>query len=200
MEDYFNCTEADYGDAFSEGDQPFDNDTSDQEFKKVKYFLRTSKLSSITRQTIKYNKYGDIINGILIGEHNSGWCFGLHVYPDQHIKTLNDWIEIFNLLDVKNESIVYVEDNGNEINECRIDIYNLKSVIKDGYSLESPKKIFNDCKFIKSFYRDYEDFLNRNNLIEGPNNLLRRRIDGNYCIGHGEGNFAFDYINGNFKN
>lgn len=199
----FNCMQEDYDDAFSEGVESFNENTDTQEFKKVKYYLRTSKFPLIPRQTIKYNDYRDIITGILIGEYNFGWCFALYVYPDQHIKTLNDWLQILNSLNVKNESIISLEYEGNGVNprEDSINIYSLKSMIKNNYDLrEPPKELFNNSKniFIKSLYRDYDDFLNRNNLMEGPKNLLRRKIDGRYCIDHGEGDFTFDYINGNF--
>lgn len=52
------------------------------------------------------------------------------------------------------------------------------------------------CDYLQ-IYRDLNHFLEMNNAELGPNNLLRHKIDGQFCIGHGEG--TWDYCIGDFS-
>jgi hypothetical protein len=38
-----------------------------------------------------------------IGKSSAGWNFALHVYPDENINNLEDWIQKFKLGDIVNE-------------------------------------------------------------------------------------------------
>ena len=38
---------------------------------------------------------GRPFESVHIGKSSGGWCFALHVYPKDNIKTLGDWIELW---------------------------------------------------------------------------------------------------------
>ena len=46
-------------------------------------------------------------------------------------------------------------------------------------------------------YDSWEEFHRRNNSEIGPNGLLRHKVTGNHCVGHGDG--TYDYIKGVFS-
>ena len=47
------------------------------------------------------------------------------------------------------------------------------------------------------WYSSQADFHEKNHSEDGPNGLLRHKIDGTHCIGHGEG--TYDYTIGEFS-
>lgn len=54
-----------------------------------------------------------------------------------------------------------------------------------------------DSRQIPRGYSSWEDFYRANSAEEGPQGLLRHRIDGKHCVGHGSG--TWDLIAGEFS-
>lgn len=115
-----------------------------------------------------------------IGKSSGGWCFALHVDPDNGIDNLTDWQTQWS--------------RGGKI------------VISDGYTLTADEML--DTITNRSNPRDWntkawygyesEAHFHRSNLSErGPRGLLRHQIDGRRCIGHGNG--TWDLIEGEFS-
>lgn len=108
-----------------------------------------------------------------IGKSSAGWCFALHVYPERGITNLEDWLDLL----------------------C--DPY---AVIEDEYERWiSPSKMLEQIT-LRSWayaYTHSPEFHMQNCSEPGPNGLLRCKVDGVRCIGHGEG--TYDYIIGDFS-
>lgn len=106
---------------------------------------------------------------IKIGEDKSmTWCFGLYVYKKHVIHTLQDWIPIFS----HSSRIIIDQFNTLYTPDLMINI-----ITKRGFSEPLVHPLFN-----------YDD----NNVILGPNNLIRRKVGYHNCVAHGEG--TWDYI------
>jgi len=111
---------------------------------------------------------------IHIGKSSAGWCFSLHVYPENGIKDLDDWETKWTIMGsrIRNEY-------GQEITPQE-----MEKIIQDrGW----PKK--NEIPTVQ--------WLNENRAVPGPKGLARHRIDGQHCTGHGEG--TWDLIIGEFS-
>ena len=120
-----------------------------------------------------------------IGKSSAGWHFGLHVYPDMQPKvlggksllTLDDWIKLFDCpnVEIKDEygAVISKED--------------MLDCIKNRGRSERPMDIMGDIPRMMA----------RGICEWGLNNLLRSKIDGHHCIGHGEG--TWDYEVGDFS-
>ena len=107
-----------------------------------------------------------------IGKSSGGWCFSLHVYPDEGINTLEDWKRQFEKPDQ-----VILNEYGDEIPAV--------AMLEEITNRENKKG------------RQWTDGeLYRNHAVRGPRGLVRHQIDG-FCIGHGEG--TWDYIVGEFS-
>lgn len=108
-----------------------------------------------------------------LGKSSGGWCFSLHVYPEDGINTLDDWKSIF----------------------C--DPYTL---IKDEYGHRiTPRELLQwiTQRGWQSLDALTQEFFDLNHAEPGPNGLLRHKVDGVHCIGHGKG--TWDYIIGEFS-
>jgi len=110
-----------------------------------------------------------------IGKSSAGWCFALHVYPQEGINTLDDWKQEWAGKQIINEY-------GEPVTEEQM----LNHICKRTW--DQPGRYNNE--------RD-EDFLKMNCAELGPNNLLRHAIDGMYTIGHGDE--TWDYCVGEFS-
>jgi hypothetical protein len=115
-----------------------------------------------------------------IGKSSGGWVFALHVYPDEGILNLSDWLPDLSVEPIEDEY-------GTPI------------------SYDEMVKIITERKWNKPFdgrdwklgsYKNESDFHQKNYSLRGPNNLLRHRI-GSYCIGHGKG--TWDCMVGDFS-
>lgn len=120
-----------------------------------------------------------------IGKSSSGWCFFLHVKPNKNIHTLDDWFLFFN----SSENIIIDEYNQIIEPDNMMNIIINRSCNPKKWGLIARSPFFN--------YATKEEFLERNQALEGPNDLLRCIIDNKHCIGHGEG--TWDYIIGDFS-
>lgn len=115
-----------------------------------------------------------------IGKSSAGWCFALHVYPDEGINDLPDWAGLWDDKSVYNEY-------GDEVSEAEMLRIITERKHKSEWS-EKPKP---------HSYASWEQFHRHNHSQEGPNGLVRSKIDGNHCIGHGDG--TWDLIVGEFS-
>jgi hypothetical protein len=114
-----------------------------------------------------------------IGKSSGGWCFSLHVEEDGNIpENLDEWMELFQICD-PDGSYVYIEDEYGSI----VHPVTMIRIIT--------------CREWKG--RDYPDdnTLRLNSAVKGPCGLLRAKIDGQHCIGHGTG--TWDHIVGEFS-
>ena len=113
-----------------------------------------------------------------IGKSSAGWCFALHIYPDDGINTLADWQEFW-----KDKRIT--DEYGREQTQDEM----LATITERG---REPKW---DTK--PMMYDSWAEFHHQNHSKQGPQGLLRSQIDGRHCVGHGEG--TYDYIVGEFS-
>lgn len=106
-----------------------------------------------------------------IGKSSAGWVFALHVYPDDGIHDLSDWVGRF-------------AQGG--------------SVIRDEYGMEIPPSRMKEiiCDRGRTAEPLPHKFYSENHALPGPNGLVRRKI-GAHCVRHGEG--TWDCVVGNFS-
>lgn len=109
-----------------------------------------------------------------IGKSSAGWCFLLHVIPERGLNTLEDWKKLWNKRGAR---------------------------IKDEYTAELLPAEMED-RIVNRSWEGPLDHRSRfwfaqNEAEPGPNNLVRCRVDGRHCIGHGPG--TWDYITGEFS-
>lgn len=103
-----------------------------------------------------------------IGKSSGGWCFSLHVIPSEGLNSLDEWESRFS---------------------C--------GVITNEYGLVLTATEMSDIIRNRSWHRRGEFDYRANHAEEGPNGLVRHRIDGVHCVGHGAG--TWDYIAGEFS-
>ena len=122
-----------------------------------------------------------------IGKSSGGWCFSLHVMPEEGIRDLPDWLQLFN------------EDGAKIRNEYGEDI-SVEEMIeeitkrKGNTNFDEPRVSYVS---FTGLYEDWKEFHARNHSEPGPNGLLRHKILEGHCIGHGEG--TWDLILGEFS-
>ena len=117
---------------------------------------------------------GNTFDEIHIGKSSGGWCFSLHVIPEENINTLDDWV-----------------NNWNEVGV---------GIIKNEYDeILTPEEMYLviTARSWNPSGKATGDWYKRNYAEPGPNNLARAKINGIHCIGHGEG--TWDYIIGEFS-
>ena len=122
---------------------------------------------------------GHIDEGIHIGKSSAGWCFALHVAPeggwdtkDIPIANLEDWKKLFYSDDAK------IEDEYGDL----ITPDEMMSVItKRSWDSKEEHKL---------------SYLVLNEAEVGPNGLLRM-MEGERCVGHGDG--TWDLVIGEFS-
>lgn len=116
-----------------------------------------------------------------IGKSSGGWCFSLHVYPDQGIRTLEDWERIFRghgtLIKDEYERVISADE--------------MVDVIRNRSWKERSKNT------PPTLYTSWDQFHEKNLSEFGPNGLMRHKVDMKYCIGHGEG--TWDLLIGEFS-
>lgn len=117
-----------------------------------------------------------------IGRSVGGWCFDLHVYPQEGIHDLEDWKKLWqgNLISDEYGEIVLEEEM-------------LRIITQRTWDKQKNKPYG---------YKSWEEFYKINKECEpGPNGLSRYKINntdwGLRCISHGEG--TWDCIDGVFS-
>ena len=106
-----------------------------------------------------------------IGLSAGGWCFQMRIYPEYNINTLEDW-----------KKLIYNPSNS-------VKIFNEYG---DSFTRDGMMSVITERDIYTTNHKYNEEDLRMNNAIIGPNNLLRSKIDGVDCVGHGEG--SWDYI------
>lgn len=117
-----------------------------------------------------------------IGKSSGGWCFSLHVIPEDGIHTLDDWRALWSAPGA------YIR---NEYGE-RASPFEMEKIITERYS----SRPWDDLQWDRMGYRSEAQFHESNQSERGPNGLLRHRL-GQHCISHGDG--TWDYIVGEFS-
>ena len=128
-----------------------------------------------------------------IGKSSAGWVFSLHVIPEEGLVSLAAWKRRWNKILDSGEKLLLVNEYGESIT-----LKELLSVITEresDISWESHEEHVLHSSFFA--HESFMDYLDSNSAVKGPNNLLRHRIDGKYCTGHGKG--TWDYIEGWFR-
>lgn len=118
-----------------------------------------------------------------IGKSSAGWCFSLHVVPEERLNSLDDWRARFN----KPGMAIYSEY------DKRISTDEMLKNINARSSGDDEK--FNNGT-MPFGYASWEQFHRDNGSEPGPHGLIRHKI-GRYCAGHGEG--TWDLIPGDFS-
>lgn len=117
-----------------------------------------------------------------IGKSSGGWCFSLHVYPDEGIHDLKDWISLF----FSGKYMIFDEDGEKVSPEVMMKIIT-----------EREWPYAKDPSSPPGRYESWAEFHRLNHSFDGPRNLLRHKVDGAHCISNGEG--TWDCIIGNFS-
>lgn len=118
-----------------------------------------------------------------IGKSSGGWCFSLHVMPEEGVNNLGDWMECWNV-----PGVVIRDEYGDVISP------------EDMYSIIIDRS-WEDKNWEVSSWWDYHyksegEFHARNYSQRGPKGLLRHALGGR-CVAHGEG--TWDLITGEFS-
>ncbi len=124
-----------------------------------------------------------------IGKSSSGWCFSLHVIPEKGLNDLDDWVQY-----IIDNSCVVLDEYGEKLT-CS----ELLEIITERKGRNLLSVTWNNPDIERLFghsYTSLQAYLDSNHAIEGPNNLLRHKIDGHHCVGHGQG--TWDLIAGDF--
>jgi hypothetical protein len=130
-----------------------------------------------------------------IGKSSGGWCFALHVIPENDICSLADWEALW-------PTGTIVDEYGDELVSnamLRVITGRLSSKCwdSDWWAPQSFGTTLDGKPFMLPGYDSEEHFHRSNHSERGPNGLLRHRIDGHHCLGHGLG--TYDYIAGDFS-
>ena len=106
-----------------------------------------------------------------IGKSSGGWCFSLHVYPDDGIHDLPEWEIVWRNATIRDEY-------GDELSADE-----MRAIITErAWAATTPHA--------SQWYRD-------NHAMPGPKGLARSAVDGSHCIGHGSG--TWDLLVGDFS-
>lgn len=117
-----------------------------------------------------------------IGKSSGGWCFSLRVYPEKGIHDLVDWMEIFSGITDHSGSCIE-----NEYGARTSPIEMISTIVcrKTGAKWDQ----------IPFGYSDWKNFHALNHSEQGPDGLLRHKVDG-HCVRHGSG--TWDCMVGEF--
>lgn len=110
-----------------------------------------------------------------IGKSSAGWCFSLHVIPDEGIMDLPDWVVRWSA-----PNVIIKDEYGGVVSGDEMLL-----VITARHWDRTDKSFVG--------YRDEADFHRQNHSMNGPNGLLRHAG----CFKHGDG--TWDCIEGEFS-
>lgn len=108
-----------------------------------------------------------------IGKSSGGWCFTLHVIPEDNINDLDDWRTRWNVPGafIRNE---YGE---------KVSISDMEDIITKRSWAKVPS--------------EGAAWYTANHAEPGSNNLARHLVDGRHCVKHGAG--TWDCVTGEFS-
>lgn len=118
-----------------------------------------------------------------IGKSSMGWCFAIHIIPEEGINTWGDWKEFFKSPDHE----IVVKDE-----------YGTKITLEELFTtVEKRRGEPRDDTPLSDFYADWEQFDEENNCdFDEEYNLLRHKV-GWFCKKNGPG--PYDYMDGEFS-
>lgn len=128
---------------------------------------------------------------IHVGKSSGGWCFSLHVYPENNINDLEDWLKIFD------NRMGYIRNEYGESVSRR----EMIDIITNRYG-KNDWGTWND-RLSSYWYKNWKDFHRLNHSKPGPNGLLRHKTEedeggiSDFCISNGTG--TWDCIVGEFS-
>lgn len=114
------------------------------------------------------------VEPVHIGKSSGGWCFALHVMPEEGINTWQDWLDMF-----ENYKNSYIKNEYGEVTK-----------LSEFISTVTEREWRGGADWNASQ-------LSQNSAVPGPKGLVRHAIDGTHCVGHGEG--TYDYMVGEFS-
>lgn len=106
-----------------------------------------------------------------IGKSSYGWCFALHVMPDEEVHDLDDWIRLWR------QPGAYIKDEYGKV-VSPDDMENIITRRSHGKDFDEPGSF--------AGYADEAEFHRENGSERGPNNLMRARLC-RRVIKHGAG-------------
>ena len=110
-----------------------------------------------------------------LGKSSGGWCFSLHVYPEEGI---NNW-----------------DDLQAHIVQCLLHNHIIVNEYGDAVSFEEFKQVVENRHGRKPVSTEW--LCQQGGYGEpGPNNLVRHTLSPGHCIGQGKG--TYDYLIGEF--
>jgi len=109
-----------------------------------------------------------------IGKSSGGWCFALHVIPDEGINDLPDWEKLW-----KKKGAFIVDEYGDRV------------------SKEMMKKIITEREWMGEVNQWSQQEYIINHATHGPNGLARHQLENGRCIKHGAG--TWDCMLGEFS-
>lgn len=115
---------------------------------------------------------------IHIGKSSAGWCFALHVVPENGINDLEDWRRLWS-----KDGAVISDEYGRTLTPAEME-------------LVITKRTFPRPKLRPYGYVNQAEFHEANGSVDGPFGLVRHRVERN-CVGHGTG--TWDLITGEFS-
>ncbi len=127
-----------------------------------------------------------------IGKSSAGWVFVLHIYPEDGINDLNDWLRFW---DSQEGWIEDEYENKIEVPEMVERIAKREREVSEDYWDKAPMG-----------YSSWDHFHRDNHSLRGPGGLLRSRVESygnnrqsftNGCVKHGEG--TWDCFVGEFS-
>lgn len=126
-----------------------------------------------------------------LGKSSAGWCFSLSI--DNPLDITN-YIELAHWIENQEKScrgFVY-DEYGRHLPASRF-----REVVENRFHSQWSKEL-NAAYWEKRFPSRSEEqrFMEMNYAVRGPRGLLRHRIDGVHCVGHGDG--TWDLIKGTF--
>jgi hypothetical protein len=129
--------------------------------------------------------------GLHLGKSSYGWCFSLHVYPEEFIYTWKDVLQ--HIIEAINDGSSIVDEYG--------DFVALPDFVQTVTERRSTTRTDWESDWWSKpdgwGYHSEANFHQVNLSKRGPNFLLRHQVDGQHCIGNGEG--TYDYIVGEFS-
>ena len=127
-----------------------------------------------------------------LGKSSYGWVYSLRVYPEMGLRHFYEMEEY--VTKVCGEG-GWIEDEYGTVLEHQVEWF---YIVKRRSSKDNLRRQIDLTEgFTNRRYSSIQHYLDENNAVEGPNNLLRHRIDGSFCIGHGEG--TWDYFASDFS-
>lgn len=126
---------------------------------------------------------GHQVEPLHIGKSSAGWCFALHVIPG----VANNLLAWDTLMSAPGAQIR--DEYGDPVTHAQM----LRVITQRA----RPDFDWTGGWWLTAGYATEAYFHERNSSRRGPNGLLRARIDGRHCVGHGDG--TWDYIAGEFS-